>query len=125
MKTTRLIIGIISMVLFIIIAMQSCAAGIGNALSSNGEISGSAGLFLAFIMLIAGIIGVVAKKSKAGSIAAGCFYVLASLIGFANAGSYSDLKIWSAISLIFGIVFIVSGIVQKKAVQIEKTSSEN
>lgn len=63
MKTARLVIGIISMVLFVIISLQSCAAGIGNALADNGEISGSAGFFLALCMMIAGIIGVSARRS--------------------------------------------------------------
>ena len=66
MKTTRLVIGIISMVLFVLIALQSCVAGVGNALEQAGETSGSSGLFLAVFMLIAGIVGVAARKSKGG-----------------------------------------------------------
>lgn len=45
MKTARLVIGIISMVLFVLITFQSCAAGVANTLSDNGEVSGSAGFF--------------------------------------------------------------------------------
>ena len=37
MKTAKLVIGIISMVLFVLVAFQSCAAGLGNALADNGE----------------------------------------------------------------------------------------
>lgn len=112
MKTTRLVIGIISIVLFVIISLQSCAAGIGNALSDNGEISGSAGFFLALCMMVAGIIGVSARRSKTGSIAAGIFYFLGGLTGIVNAGSYSDLVIWSVLSFIFGTVFIITGVKQ-------------
>ena len=36
MKTAKLVIGIISMVLFVLVAFQSCAAGLGNALADNG-----------------------------------------------------------------------------------------
>ena len=39
-------IGIISIVLFFVVGFQSCAAGLGNALSNNGEVSGSAGIIL-------------------------------------------------------------------------------
>ncbi len=113
MKTARLVIGIISMVLFVIISLQSCAAGIGNALADNGEISGSAGFFLALCMMIAGIIGVSARRSKTGSIVAGVFYFFGGLVGIANAGSYSDLIIWSVLSFIFGTVFILTGVKQK------------
>lgn len=74
-----MIIGIISMVLFVIISLQSCVAGIGNTISDNGEVSGSAGIMLAACMLIAGIIAVAARKTKAGAITALCFMLLADL----------------------------------------------
>lgn len=114
MRLTRLVIGIISMVLFLFIALQSCAAGIGNTLADNKEVSGTAGFMLALCMLIAGIIGVAGRKSKAASIVAGVFYALGGLIGIVNVGTYADLKIWSILSFIFALVFIVTGIRQKK-----------
>ena len=61
MKTAKLVIGIISMVLFVLVAFQSCAAGLGNALADNGEVSGTSGMLLAFCMLIAGIVGVATR----------------------------------------------------------------
>lgn len=114
MKTARMVIGIISMVLFLLITFQSCAAGISNTMNENGEAGGSAGVFLALFMLVAGIIGVAARNSAAGSITAGCFYAVGGLVAIPLAGTYSDLKIWGGLSIIFGIVFIVLGIVQKK-----------
>ena len=115
MKTAKLIIGIISIVLFIIIMFQSCATGVVNALEGSDDVSGSAGVLLAFSMLIAGIIGVAARKSKGGGITAGVFYVVASLIGFANLGTFGDLVIWSVVSLAFGIVFIIGSVRLKNA----------
>lgn len=114
MKTARMIIGIVSMVLFILIMFQSCAAGLSNTLSENGEVSGSAGFMLAVCMLVAGIVGVAGKKSKPCSIVAGSFYALGGIIGIANVGTFADLQIWSILSLIFAAFFIVSGIIQKK-----------
>lgn len=113
MKTSRLVIGILSIVLFLIISLQSCAVGIGNTLQDNGEVSGSAGFLLALCMLVAGIVGVAARKSKIGSIVAGGFYAFGGLIGIANVGSYSDLQIWSVLSFIFAAVFIITGVLQK------------
>ena len=113
MKTTRLVIGIISIVLFVLIAFQSCAAGLGNALAENGESSGSAGIILAFFMLIAGIVGIVARKSKGGAITSGAFYIVGGLVALTSIGTYSDLKIWSALSIIFGIVFFITAFMQK------------
>ncbi len=54
--------------LFVI--FQSFATGLGNTLAQTGEISGSSGVFLGLFMLVAGIIGVKARKSKAGAIVA-------------------------------------------------------
>ena len=106
MKTAKLVIGIISMVLFVLVAFQSCAAGLGNALADNGEVSGTSGMLLAFCMLIAGIVGVATRKSKGGGIVAGVFYLL---------GSFSDLAIWSVLCFIFGAVFILGSLKMKKA----------
>ena len=51
MKTTKLVIGIVSIVLFFIVIFQSCAVGLGNAIEGNSETSGAGGTFLAFFML--------------------------------------------------------------------------
>lgn len=101
------VIGIISIVLFFVVGFQSCAAGLGNALSSNGEVSGSAGIILCITMLIAGILTLVSKEKKGIIITAIVFYVLGAIVGFANAGSFSDLKIWSVIDLIFAACLLI------------------
>ena len=124
MKTAKLVIGIISIVLFIIIMFQSCAVGVVNTLQSNSDdVSGSAGMLLAFAMLIAGIIGITARKSKGGGITAGVFYVIAALIGLANLGTYGDLVVWSVVSLGFGIVFIFGSLKMKQVEKTDKTNS--
>ena len=114
MKTAKLAIGIISIVLFLIIVFQSCAVGIGNALSENGESSGSAGFFVALCMLVGGIVGICTRKGVKGGYVSGAFYAIGGLIGIANYGSYSDLLIWSILSFIFAGVFIAGSIMTKK-----------
>lgn len=115
MKTTKLVIGIVSIVLFLLISFQFCAAGIGNTLAENGEASGSAGFILALFMLIAGIVGIAGRKSKGASITAGIFYAAGGITGICNVGSFADLMIWSILSFIFAAVFIIGGILHKKA----------
>lgn len=107
-KTVRLVIGIISIVLFFLVSLQSCAAGIGNALSASGEVSGSAGFLLAICMLISGIITICLKNKKTNIafILPTVFYMLGAIIAAANVGSYSDLKIWSIIAALFGVLHI-------------------
>ncbi|HCL04226.1 MAG TPA: hypothetical protein DHW61_17770 [Lachnoclostridium phytofermentans] len=115
MKTARLVIGIISMVLFAFVSFQSCAAGVGNALVNNGESSGSAGMLIAFCFLIAGIVGVATRnKGKGGAMTAGGFYALGGIIGLTTSSTlYGDLKVWAIVSLIFAAVFIFGALKQK------------
>jgi len=120
MKTAKLVLGIVSMVLSIFVIFQSCVVGIGNTLSENGEISGSGGIFVAIMLIIGGIVIVAGRKSKGAAIAAMIVYAIGSIIGFANAGSYGDLYIWSALSLVIAIVLLVSLFVQKYDVKQEK-----
>lgn len=114
MKTVKLVIGVISMVLFLVIAFQSCAAGVVNTLEANGESSGSAGLMLAVCMLVAGIVGVAGRKSKGATITSGSFYLFGGIVGICNVGIFADLQIWSILSLVFAAIFIVAGIMMKK-----------
>ena len=58
MKTWKLVSGILSIILFALVAFQSCAAGMSNALEENGEVSGSAGIIVAVLLLTGGIVSV-------------------------------------------------------------------
>lgn len=107
-KTFRLIIGIISLLLFLIISLQSCAAGASNILSGSGEVSGSAGFVLALCMAIAGIVTICMRKreSTPAFIVPMILYFVGALLGSANVGTYSDLAIWSVLSAIFAALHI-------------------
>ncbi len=110
MKTLRLIVGIISIVLVLVIIFQSCAAGVGNVLSGGAETSGFAGFIFSICFLIAGIVGVVTREEKGGggAITSIVFYVIGGLIGISNYGSFADLQIWSILSFIFASLYLLS-----------------
>lgn len=109
-KNGRLTIGIISIVLFMLITFQSCAAGLSNALQNNGATSGTSGFLLAIFMLTAGIVGICTKNStsKIGPIISTVFYWLGSILTIGTGSTYGDLPIWGVISFIFGLVFLLS-----------------
>lgn len=115
-ETGKLVLGIISMVLFVFVTFQSCAAGLGNALANNGESGGSFGLLVAFNLLISGIIAVAARKSVKLTPWIICAvllwlnYFYAKIFG----GSYSDLPIWGFISFAFGVFYLFSAVRTKK-----------
>lgn len=110
LSTWKLVSGILSMVLFLLVSFQSCAAGLGNAIMNNGESSGSGGIVLAILMLSGGIVSVSTRKSmgNGGNIALIVLFGLASLIGFATAGSYTDLNVWAFWCLINAVLAIVA-----------------
>ena len=116
MKVWKLVSGIISIILFVIVTFQSCAAGLSNALEANGEVSGTAGAMVAVFMLAGGIVSIATRnaKGKGGNIALLILFGLAALIGFANYGSYSDLAIWSGWCLMNAILAVVAMITGKK-----------
>lgn len=115
-STGRLVIGILSLVLFVLVAVQSCAAGVGNALQNQSSASGAMGFFLAFMMLIAGIIAICTRnsRSKIVTMLPTVFYWIGSLVTVGNSGIYKDLPIWGGLAFIFGLVFVFAGIKTKK-----------
>ena len=109
MKTWKLVSGILSIVLFFMVAFQSCAAGLGNALAENGEVSGSAGIIVAIMLLVGGIVSIVTRNGgKGGNIAIIVLYGIGALFGYSLAGSFADLTIWASWCLICVILAIVS-----------------
>ena len=112
MKTWKLVSGILSIIMFVVVAFQSCAVGIGNSLTENGESSGSAGIIVAIMLIAGGIVSIATRnaKGKGGNIALIVLFGLGAIVGFAMAGSYTDLMIWSgwcAICAVLAVVAIV------------------
>jgi Ca2+/Na+ antiporter len=124
MKNWKLVSGILSIVLSVLVLFQSCAAGLSNTLSENGEIGGSAGLIVAILLLAGGITSIATRKGgKGGSIALIVLFAIAALVGFTCAGSYSDLLIWSGWCLICAVVALIS-ILKKSPQSTAPSSSE-
>lgn len=114
MKTAKLIIGIVSIVLTFLVLFQSCAAGIGDVIMDEGGTSGASGFLVAILMLISGIVAIAARGSKGGTIFCAVAYGLAGLLGVSAQGIFADLVIWGGLCLIFAVIFLVSAIKMKK-----------
>ena len=121
MKTVKLIIGIVSIVLTFLIIFQSCAAGLGDAIADNGGTSGGSGIIVAVLMLIAGIVAIAARNSRGGSIFCAILYLIGGIVGVSSSGVFKDLIFWGVLDFIFAVVFALSVIICKKA---PKTRSE-
>ena len=110
MKVWKLVSGILSIVLFVLVAFQSCAVGVSNTIMESEEVSGSAVIIVAILMLAGGIVSIATRNAagKGGNIALIVLFGLAALIGFTNYGSFSDLAIWSGWCVINAILAIVA-----------------
>lgn len=124
MKVWKLVSGILSIILFVFVSFQSCAAGLSNAIEANGEASGTAGIMVAVFMLAGGIVSIATRKAKGkgGNIALIILFGIAALVGFTNYGSYSDLAIWSGWCLINAVLAVIAMITGKKKIEDESGS---
>lgn len=111
------VIGIISIVMFMFVSLQSCVATI---IDING---GMSGMMVAFLMLMAGIITLMSKWSKGMTITATAMYGLAGLIGMTGAGLYADLVLWAGLSLIF-MGLLIFDLVSKKDIYNENKKTK-
>ena len=125
MKALKLTIGILCCVFCVMVLFQSCAAGVSNTLSGNEENSGFAGFFVSLCMLTGGIITLATRNStnQGGAIAATIVFIIGALMGYCNAGTFADLKVWSTVCLINGAVNLISVRNIKKA-KTEELQSE-
>lgn len=105
-ETAKLVIGIVSMALFIVIVFQSCTAGLVGSVAGLADKSVMGGFLLAITLLIGGIVGVATRKSIGGGAFASALYALGALIGFWSRGIFADLMVWSFLSLAFGAAFL-------------------
>lgn len=106
MSIWKIVSGVLSIVLCFFVIFQSCAAGFLNAISQNGQSSGSAGLIVAVLMLAGGIISIATRNAlgNGGNIAIIIIYGIAAVIGYLMAGSYADLVIWATWCIVCAVV---------------------
>ena len=125
MKVWKLVSGIISCVLFLIITFQSCATAVYTTLDEvtsdtsqySDDTSAGGGIWVAFILLVAGITSSAVWKttSRIADVALIILFGFAALMGFANLGVFGDLEVWSWWAAICaGMAFISLCLPRKK-----------
>lgn len=108
-RLARTIIGILSLIAFIFVMFQSCAANVVNAMEANtADASAGGGTLLAFILLIAGITTALGRDNAKATLVAAITYGVGAIIGFASLGTYGDLVFWSIIAVLFGALDVYS-----------------
>ena len=112
----RLVIGILSLVLSPFIIFQSFAVGVVNTIGGTGDIGGTAGVMVALLFIVCGIVGISTRnsRSKAGAFVCFALYILGGLLGIGNSAVYTDLEIWGWLAIVFAIVYLIAGVRTKK-----------
>lgn len=111
MKTWKTVSGVLSLVFFGFVAFQSCAAGVVDEYTGTRSGSGSAGLIVAIVMLVGGIINLSTRNTNGKGNTINFFlFGLAALVGYSNHGFFKDLIIWSTWCLANSIVAVADDI---------------
>ena len=116
-QTVRLVVGIATAVLFILLQVHSCvvmgAESIANFFADEQSDSGGAtSYFASFVFLIAGIVSIACRKSRGGAFIAGGIYAFCGIIQLGV--DSEDLQLYGWLSLVFAVVLIISAIVQRR-----------
>lgn len=106
--TTKLVLGIISLVMFLFVGFQSCSASLLTQLGQSSDLGGSAGSLLAVILLVCGILGIAGRRNRKATLTAGILYIVGGVLAIPNAQIYKDLILWGIVSIAFGVVFVIS-----------------
>ena len=115
MRVWKLVSGILSIILFVIVMFQSCAAGLANTISNNKELSGSAGIIVSIMMLSGGIVSIATRnsKGKGANIALIVLFGIGALTGLSqNPTIFKDLLVWGgwcAINAALSLVSLIKG----------------
>jgi ABC-type multidrug transport system permease subunit len=109
-KNSWFIIGLISRVALIGIFADSL---ILHPPASKTDFSGSWGLLMGIIFVIAAITGWQTQRNWIRGVITGALYLVASVIGFAHMGTLSYLKVWAIASAAVGVYFILTHVIIK------------
>lgn len=109
MKDIRLIIGIVTIMLFVFVAFQSCGA-YATVKSSNGI--GNIGIIISFVALIAALICI---NTRDGAFISAVFYALAGFLGLFNFTNHKIVFVYGFMFIMFSIFSVLIGIKQKNA----------
>lgn len=110
MKDIRLIIGIVTIMLFVFVAFQSCGA-YATVKSSNGI--GNIGIIISFVALIAALICINTRDAYSGAFISAVFYALAGFLGLFNFTNHKIVFVYGFMFIMFSIFSVLIGIKKK------------
>ncbi len=123
MQTVKIIIGILSILIAAVAALQTYALGVITNVA--GDLLGGLGLMTgtvtAAIFLIGGLLGIITCDNKIGGIVTGIIFLGGSVVGFYKMGDYRDLIVWAIAAAVFFVVFLLGSFLTKQPAKAVRT----
>ena len=116
MKVTKLVVGILQIIIAVYIVFQSMTLGVVHAFENSSDAGGTAGMITAILFITTGIVYISTRKSpKLGGDIAGLVMMLITWISaITNAHDYGDLQLWGWLAFIIGVGFFVWHLIANK-----------
>lgn len=112
MRVFKIMSGILSIIISLVVIYQSFFAGLLEIVTSSGQPSGVAGLIVAVMLLAGGILSIASSGGSMGAdIALISLYGIGALLGFTMAGDYTDLMIWAFWCLLCAALALIDYII--------------
>ena len=124
MKVVKIIIGILSILISAVTALQTYALSVITSVAEDllHSLGMTTGTVTMAIFLIGGLVGIILCDNKIGSIVAGVIYLAGAVIGFFKMGEYSDMLVWAIASAVFCVVFVLDVIFVKEKTNVAATT---
>ena len=106
MKTAKIVMGIISIVLSVQIYFTAKSLRVLEIMENTLDLGGTTGYWVAVLMFLLGIVTIVARSSRGGSAFCMFGYMLTGYLGITYNGIYEDLVFWGALCLFFAVLFL-------------------
>lgn len=100
MKIWKIVSGGLSVALSVILIYQSFFSGVWDAMAENGQFSGAAGIAVALLLAVGGIVSIATcGGSRSGAIAMAILFGTGGVVGLAAPGEPASLRVWAVWSL--------------------------
>ena len=100
MKIWKIVSGGLSVALSVILIYQSFFSGVWDAMAENGQFSGAAGIAVALLLAVGGIVSIATcGGSRSGAVAMAILFGTGGVVGLAAPGEPTSLRVWAVWSL--------------------------
>lgn len=114
METSKTVIGFVTLLITVVVFLQSCAASTTRIAEIDVADSSRVGMVVALLLLVAGLEAISSGKNKGRTLFGAVLYVFAGALALTARSVYGYLVLWGVVSLIFALVLFCAVAVYRK-----------